>query len=70
VAAKYDSEDVKKRDEVLRKFVKRHQQQSVGYATNGGVRRRIFSSEVFDRVLAAETDLESSAALANGQAHD
>jgi hypothetical protein len=54
VSAKYDSGDVKRRDEELSRFVKKHSQRSYGFAVGNAVMQRIFSKEVFARVVAVE----------------
>lgn len=56
VSAKYDSEIVKKRDEELGKFVRKHMQQPVGFVTNATAQRKIFPLEVYERVAAARAD--------------
>jgi SpoVK/Ycf46/Vps4 family AAA+-type ATPase len=54
VDAKYDKEAIRKRDEELKEFVKKHTKDLMGYPTkltNGG---RIFSQEVYSRVASLE----------------
>lgn len=60
VSSKYDDADTRKRDEELRKFVKKHSHQATGFSTNETSHRRIFSQEVFARVVAAEAKLEQN----------
>jgi AAA+ superfamily predicted ATPase len=53
VSSKYDSESVRKRDEQLRKFVKKHGER-LGFVKNEAAEGRIFSQDVFARIVAAE----------------
>lgn len=64
VSAKYDSESVKRRDEELAKFVKKHVQQMVGFNAPEAAPQSIFSPEVFRRVkvAAAQARLEQDTA--------
>ena len=62
VSAKYDSNSVRKRDEQLGDYVKKHSSR-LGFATNGTVNRRLFSQDVLARVTAAEANLEQTGEL-------
>ncbi len=57
VAEKYDSEVVKKRDEELGKFVKKHSKQ-MGFGPGETHRRRVFGQTIFAKIAAAEAKLE------------
>jgi ATP-dependent 26S proteasome regulatory subunit len=59
VASKYDSEDVRKRDEQLRQFVKKHTQRPPGFASHEADRQRIFTPSVVSRIVAAEVKLRN-----------
>lgn len=63
VSSKYDSENVKKRDEELQRFVKKHAQRITGFVANEAPQRRIFSQAVITRIVAAEARLEQNTGL-------
>jgi|GEM_PF-2872080 len=67
VSAKYDSEEVKKRDIELGNFVKKHSSSDVGFRRTETKIRRIFSPEVVGKVVAAETELGQIKAQATDQ---
>jgi AAA+ superfamily predicted ATPase len=57
VSSKYDNESVRKRDEELRNFVKKHKQQLLGFNTKETSQTGIFSQDVFKRIVAAEAKI-------------
>jgi AAA+ superfamily predicted ATPase len=59
VSSKYDSQTVRKRDQELLGFVKKHTHQGVGFA-NETSQKRVFSQDVIARVVAAEATLEQT----------
>ncbi len=59
-SSKYDGQSVRKRDEVLRKFVKKHTKQFKGFSTSETDRGRIFSIDFLERVVAAKAKLEQN----------
>lgn len=59
VSAKYDSKTVAERDKELARFVKKRMMQHSGFTnTDSAAPRRIFSSNVFERVVAAQAKLK------------
>jgi hypothetical protein len=57
VASKYDHQSVRKRDEELKKFVKKHGQRT-GFTAPDNGRGGIFTPDIMDRVIAAAAEVK------------
>ncbi len=57
VSTKYDSTGVKKRDDELAKFVKKHMMQLTGFVADSTSQTRVFSADAYRKIAAAQAML-------------